>query len=876
MTDEYLIRHATRNVWPSPLQDYPVIVSPKRISPRNGVRGTWDVLRQRTKMPTEGDWYHIYQIGPVDPNLHNLQRRFNTWIRMDVQINANKNLVDVYTKKGLMIPRSRIFTFYTADFNLIIAIRDDRSIVNLLTDDIWIKLYSNAYFKLTQNMGPDQGIFIASKRMASQNDIPTFVALWRQYRDRVQGATGYVDGYKVYDINSSMLSVGSHAEFVWDSSVIKRVKVPVADMDKYLSSLDNKEKVLVHYPASEGEALDQHYCDDVDVYLLKFSNGLTHRGVYYNKNMPDAIRMVTHRDYSLPTAYLAGYVNDNPELVSSMTEFVVELVVRDGGIHQFLMPEHSRMNELYKLPEDRLVKAMIGTNSNVDFWKAASLEQNSYMQIMRSMQEHITTELVETAYGYNAISVMVADTPQIIDEGVRWMKLPPALQANGTIYEYDGNGHLLTWHRHAYGQYYPIRDVENCKMIEGIVGIGSQYLSTVYGTAASTLVPNVNHRFYICPLVGDEPDTTRWKDVTGSNDYQVIDGVVNWLVDDRSVFAAVKNDREFLAYDLRLNYLNQVMRFTVNVSETRTNGVASLGPMTIQPAIIELWLNKKALIKDIDFFVNWPEICIVNKEFLVEGLEQLITIRARGFGTKEESGAPVLEPIGDYGFVKHGYLSENNQYDLKDDKVVRIVAEGSVYHRTAVNFAEDGISATIKGPRNGAPYQVTDPPICIRWTTDRDSYEMRDESKIRDNTVEDYLTLYRPDPIELGPNPIPRKYSIYSPFVGRIIYDFVNGFLTDEDIQGHYNDILVRSKLESYEWLLEYEPTYRDMDWNYVSVHPHNRSVVIVLPVYQYVFVQRAVKLYLDNKVDITKFLAIEPGYEHYTPDHPHPYRVLP
>lgn len=830
------------------------------------------ILRTPTQLPNKTDWFHVYQIGPVTPKLYNLFTHFYSWVRLDDQVNLNKNLVDLYTKRGRMIPRVRAFTLLTRDYNLIVAVIDDRTIADLNVEEVFLKVYSNAYFKLPENQTDTEGLKIVSRKLVNQNDSFTFQAQWREAKLRKGHAFAFVNGERVYDLNATTVKVGDYAEYVWDSSITHVVKLPVKDLPSFQSTLDSKGKFLLHYPATPDTVLDQHYQDDVDVYLIRYTSTNAFRGVYYNKNLDGALRNVTHRDYSVPSEFVAGYLVDNPSLFPTLQDVVIELFIRDQGVDQFLVHEHSRIEELYKLPEDRLVQAMLGTHSNLDFWKAAALEANYYLAIVRAKEGEITTEMVERAYGYNAISVLTADTPQLIDPGQRLVKLPAVLQVNATVYEYTVDGRLINWYYHAAGQYYPIRNVGQTRMVEAIVGRGGKFLKTHYGKQTVTLDTGFNYRFYTCPIFAGEV-TNEWVEVTGTDAYSMdATGNVIWGVDPTQTYTAIKSDENFPAYTLKLDYLNQVLRFTVTVAEERTDGQTSDSPMLIPPAYIELWLNKRPLIMDLDFFVKWPEICIVNKEYLVDGLDQVIDIRCRGFCTPELK----LEQVPDWGFIKHGMLSNNKQYDVRDDKVVRIVVDGSIKHRSSLSFAEDEVSLHMSGVRNGAPYQVTDPPISLKRICDQDSYLMRDVSKGRDKQVEDYLTLYRPDLPDLGPNPIPRKYDIYSPFVGRVIYDFMNGFLSDDDIQDQYSDTLVRSKLKSYEWLLDYEPTYRDMDFDYIAVHPHNRKVVLVLPARQYIFVQRAVKLYLDNIVDITKFLAIEPGFEHYTSDHPHPYRVLP
>lgn len=874
MADDFLVQHAYLNAWCAPEQDKPAILRPKRISPKNGARVTMDILRAPVRMPDNTNFWHVYQIGDISPEILGIADDINAWISLKDHMNHANMIIDLYTAKGRMLPRYRSYLLRTRDRNVLLAVMDDTAVADLNNEHAFIKFYSGAYFKQPENQLPDEGVLVRGMTIKTNEEQYALQQQWRISKSLKGGCYAYVNGLRVHDLNPSTVKIGDRVEYIWDSSIKRIVRMKASELPQFNSDLDRKAKLLLHYPNGRDEVID--YRDDVDVHLLKVhSAGIIYSGLYYNKNFEDTLRMVTHKDYSLPKTYLAGYVQDNPGMFAAVEDMTIELIIRDGGIDKHLIGEHHRIRELYKLSEEKLLLAMTGVDSSMPVWTANSLESSAYPKLLRSHLGNITRSMVEEAYGYNAISAIIADTPQKVQAGQQWVLLPVGLQQNATIYEYDAAGKLLKYYYHSYGQYYPIRDLDNCRMIEGIVGRGSSTLSTEYAQLESVLDETFNYRFYTCPIVNGEP-TGAWKDVTGDTSLYTLTGnTLFWKTDPLQVYTAVKNDSDFIAYDLNLNYREGVLRFTINVNEIRSDGVQYPGKAEIPPGIVEVWVEGRPLIRDLDFFVNWPEICLVNKEYLAPGAAQRISIRARGFCLSDMT----MEPIPDFGFVEYGMLSHNSRYDVRDDKVVRIVVDGYVYDREDLVFSEDNDLLRLADPasvRNGAPYQITDPAVSIKRVCDADTYVLRAQSQQVDRWVSDYLTRNNPEKPQPNPNPIPRLYDIYSPFCGRLISDLQLGILSTDDVEGTYGDALVKEKLTPYEWLLEYEPTYRDIDWNYVNVHPHNHYTVVTLNVYQYRFLLRAIRFYLDDKVDITKFVKIETGFEHETPDHPHPYRVLP
>lgn len=258
-----------------------------------------------------------------------------------------------------------------------------------------------------------------------------------------------------------------------------------------------------------------------------------------------------------------------------------------------------------------------------------------------------------------------------------------------------------------------------------------------------------------------------------------------------------------------------------------------------------------------DYFVRWPEIVICNKQYLREGQSQKIRVRGTGF-CQSDMQRDVPKEVG---FVRWGKLSRNSRYDLRDDRVIRLVVGGRTFHRDDVKFTEGDPSAWMLNVPNGSPYTLEDLVVPLRSIVDVDTYELRERSLEVDQAVSDYLTMKIPEDIPENPDPIPERYAIFSPFAAAVMYDLLNERLSTEDFRGHYSDQDVRNFLEDYTHLLEYDPTRKDVDLKYVAIHPHDRFTEIELDAYQYLLLNRAIKVFLEDKVDISRFVRIKDSF---------------
>lgn len=852
---DYLVDHALKNVWCTPNQDMQHIFEPAKISPAGGIRKKIRVLWEDVALPNQTDVFYVYQIGQYHPSLLNVLPERRVWRTVSRLCRMENLMMDLYTSNGVQYPRCQSWILVTQDQNIIIAVKkQDRIQPSLFNEPLYVRFYSNAFFASARKNqdGYPNLLYIYGKTLLTNSDIADVQSRFNTYKAKPGATSGWVNGYWTNRLYVGNMQLGDIVEFVYDSTVYKTVDIGLNELQTFESVLDLKRKYLLHAPSLVTDTIE--YRDDIDFWCYKSVGTDLLKGVYYHKNAEDSVRMITHKDYSLPVMYLQAYV-DNAGLFSNLDQIRLRLNIRKSGYHRPLVNEHNRIKELYKLAPADIPRAMLGLESGVPQWRAEELEKSDYTRIMRKPEQFVTRTMVQDAYGYNAIAKLVGDSPleAEISNGSLVVHLPYGLRLNSTVFEYDSEGILLDFHQHYSGEYYTVRNTA-CAFVEGFAALGSLDQGAIFGQPTTQLIPGVDYRFYICGMGLGGPDEN-WVDVTGSDEYTInSSGLLTWNVSSAIYYTQVKPNNRFLAYHYNMDPWDGVLRFSVNAQETH-EGSTAVRVLSLPVGILEIWLNGYTLVENIDYIVRWPEIVIINKEYR-RGGSQRITVRGSGYCTPDLK----RETDFDSGFVSYGVLSRNGRFDIRDDKVMRVAVRGKVYLRDELEFSEDTGELVGLDELNGSPYAMIDQIVPLRGLVDDTTYNMRAESKVIDEVISDYLTLKKPEPVPQLPSMIPERFMLYSPFCCKVLHDLRTGVIDQEPLEGNYGDYDIRQMLADYEYLLPYDPTQDDtlVDPNFAHVHPHERTVTIQLNIYQWTFLKRVIGVYLNNRVDLSRFTTVE------------------
>ena len=860
----FLIEHAQLNVWCNPGLDNQLVFHPKKITPRTGGYNNFNLMGRYVALPQSAKYYHVFQVGQIDPQHIGLFNRVpawtaEKWFTISEAVNTLNVEVTIYNQGGVVLPRYKSYFMFTKDKALLFAVEiDKRYPVDWYDDSFYFRFYTNAYYK--SGVGSHNDL-----RMVSQGGEPSTTTSILYLQTEVAklkakpGSTRvYKNGLLVNDLNLFTVQVGDSVEWVYDSSVKKEVTLVADTLHSFLSKLDATHKYLIHHQSLDTQSID--YQDDIDIYILTPEGFSKQLGVYYNRNHASHHRMVTHRDYSISTEVFTQLakdlikVSENP--LADISQCRVHMYVREGGYHRQLIFDHHRIFELYKLPDAEVQQALIGLNSTVPEWRCDNLENSAYTRIMRAPYGGITIKEVEDAYGYNSISTILASTPTKTHSysGRERAYLPYLLQQNSTIYEFDAEGKMLGWLYHLDDNDYDATD-NRCRLIEGLPGKGTQQVDVKYGVTNIPLPNSFNYRVYACRTYDGVPDR-KWRDVTDLKGYiyRVENGVLINEGIEEDTFLMVKTDKTFLAYDLELEHHEGLLSFSVTEMSDMGGGLVE-NYVDVPGAQMDVWLNDHALIRGLDYVCHFPVTHILNKRYLkypLNSTKQKLHVRMVGFCDKELKMAKEEE----YGWVAHGALSNNGRFDVRDDKVLRIVVAGATKHREDLKFYEDSVQIGVTDVTNGSPYQIKSLVISLRDFVETDTSILIQRSRVVDKRVSDYLTSR----IDTSGPPenyaIPDKYPVVSPFFSHIIHLLSNDLL-DIPQTRVLTDTDIIQICQPYEGLLKWDPITEvntpDLTFSYVI--PHYYDTVQTIGLYEYRFLLRVLKLYANGLIDLSPFL---------------------
>lgn len=891
MDTTFLLNHAQQKIWSSPYQDLQAVIKPHRLSDSLGAKQSFALAWLNIVLPSNDSRYHIYQLGRLHPALVGMLPVRETWTSASAQMNVQGMIIDVYTAKGLKLPLFDTFFKVLSNDNLIIAVRDQGFWMDVPAETLFVRFYSNAFFESPASKNipplPDKfyvkpipshwtfpddirsnvfpgNILTQGIRVKTRDELMVLDQRVAQLRALGYGGVvctyngEWVPDFSGYYYNSSRIKSGDWAEFVFDASIRKIQSFDIKNLKTFLSIKDTVNKYLLMCDDPwTGEVL---YKDDFDFYLQKTEGGRK-RGRYYYRNVPQSVRMVTHQDYSLPVHFVNGYVDQASDFVDPMSWTIMMVYRHSGYTSKKLLNEHSRLNEFFKLPIELRERAFQGIDSTIPWWRADYLENSDLAVLFGERPFSFTSKQVEDALGYYAVSNLI--NPCLIEtnlasDGVTWhATLPMGLQGYSTIFEYDKDGVLLNY-RQTIGTVYYVCDNPLCRYIEGVAGSGSRYQGTFFGAGPHQLDMDWDYGFYKRAKVGGVAQGT-WL-VADAKDFTIdAQNKAWWNISPANWQLAIRSNKDFLLYEVDVDARDGLT--ILNVQAIEADPLEPDNHIEDLPfGQLDLYFNRRALIRGLDYTGEWPMFVITNTEFIKEGGLQSLLVRATGLADNVD-GVPTDRKSTEVGFVRYGKLSRNRRYNARTGKVQRYVVRGKVMPRSKLNFSEDSGVPNASPVVNGDPYVIDDVVVPVGNFTKDDSYKLRALETARDKPIEDYMSKFFDDEPQPNPNPIPQRYQVVSPFMTKIIHDMKYGLLPiGKDILP-----MTQTKMEvilkDYMYLLPYDPIIIGFDWDSVVTIPHADPGVITLGVYEYHVLATANRILFFDMLDLSKYLYVDPAW---------------
>lgn len=882
-----LLKHALDNVWCNPGQDRQFVWKLVNLRPTYSIRNELLTAYERVPLPTKGEYYHVYQIGKMNPVLLGIPNIVRRWMSLAYLMKEHRLFSDLYTISGIQFPRGHAFVWFTPTGNMIISVKENRRIEALYGKDLYLRVYSNAFFQTDRDDGRRDIIH----RQITVTDTNQVLLFQREIADILDEKGGYpfyfVNGRFVNNISIVTAGENDIAEFILDPSIKRMVEFDITNQPTFHSELDKMNKYILHYTDDSVDTIE--YMDDVDAYMIDSFSTTRFMGIHYHKNHRAWLRMLTHKDYTVPVSRFMEFVETHQTDPRYQLDPVkwredkwttpvgkkLRLYIRDSGYDRPLIAEANRIQELYRLGKRDIIRAFLETHGTVDVWKAANLEMSSYVKLMGMTMTELfpemfniddvpterkqeLEELVGDAYGYHAVTKLLADTPSKVytDSGRRYADLAHEHQNNATIFEYDEDGLLINYHYHTSGRrWFVVSD--DCVLVEAMVGRGHFRAKTVEGTSDVPIPLGFNYRIYIKEkqfntIVGEWIDITQRDDRHEWGFFDDVASIWRWTKPTNQFHGALRIDNEFLCYRLDLTKSDGHLRFSIEHETMNTNGNWGSETVEIPYGQLDVFMNGRQLAESIDYQVIWPEIVVNNIEYLSNDDLQEFVIRLHGFADTPTDRINNSE----LGYVRHGVLSNNDRFDIHSNKIRRIVVDGRYLHRDDVVFDEEEKNYVIDKVRNGVPYFIQTPPVTLRDVYPRDYLARKKDDEI-DLQVSNFLTEHYGLRQYTDPNYITRKYQVISVFANKLLHDLRVGWFYPPGIEGNYSHHEVRQWCAPYEWLLPYDLCNQEYDTFHLNIRPHWEERPVAIDAFKYKLFHHALETYLRYPPDLSPYVLI-------------------
>ncbi|EJN4219824.1 hypothetical protein NP764_003980 [Salmonella enterica] len=760
------------------------------------------------------------------------------WKKLTTCVNNFHAWMQVYNEDGTIIPSNSVYFWRTLSGQIYMAIPQTERYKWLDDTPCYLRIYAGN--DGGENAPVVKPTFIEPYNPPNPQQIQIVLDRYNLLKGQKIGYVDFwVNGKMIADPKPADIKAWDDVEIRVDGRIRRVIEYRCGDLQTFYSTLDQTRKYLLHIPKGDGIWI---FNNDCEIQLLWKGEGR-----YYHRHRHQAVRQLTWNDISIPSMRISKYRTAFTNPMNDIDELTIRLLIRDDFLDLKPLYNSTHTHDLYRLSDEQIIGAMVGANSNVPEWTAAALEESAANRLAAAKLRNITRDLCTDAYGYNAAARYSADTPQRLEltSGGYRGTLPDLLATLSTVYEYDADGLLLEHHRNAGYDVYIPRNPE-ARIIEAIAGEVSDAVKIVDNAPDFEIEPGSNVGLWIRMVIGEVPTNDYYKAEEGT-DYTRDGNKITWTVDRTRRHPTVIYDDFHLFFEVDV----KVSEGQIRIPIVARNQDGQQRTLWLPMETVEVWLNNHPLVHGIDYHTRWPEIVVVCKAWMADGDTNKVSVRCRGVTGELR--------IPKHGFVSSGLLSNNSQFDCRDDKVIRVVGGGSLLLRDEVVFREDN-TVGVDIVQDGFPYSVDDPTIPLRTLVSGDTYKLRDTARDLDTRVEAYLSNWFPTPPPVNPVPLPYLYHLYSPTLNKILWDYLQGILIlrEDDPEYRISTSQLDNIMERYKDLLPFDPAYIGYDKAFVKLHPHVKYETVEINELGFAFLDRVNERYLNGEVQLNQYLIIK------------------
>ena len=830
---------ALTRYWANPHADSNSIFKTVRLSAARGdiSKFTLDVISYN--LPDDVNRYMLYTIGNVSPTTLGIRNYSCGWELLEERMSNAEMLLYAFIRGRMAILKNSYFCVMD-DGSVLFALDYQKNSSLELTDDLYIKFYSNVYYESPQQTLANHLTF---NHYEHSGVFAEYLSFSLDLTDAIKNTIGhpfiYYNGLILPDglLDFNKLQIGDKLEYIVDPMIIDKYDLPIDLLNSFSSKLDGTEKVI----ASIDSPLSNVYVDDIEFFVSGIRSDGTRIGAYFPRLNEDVIRMLTFKDWSLSSLLLEGRLDELRnfiEVSNVLSAFTLHIYRRENKQQKPIILDPNRIADLMNLPLGVRIEALSGVNSTVSIWQASALENCKFNQWVSCDFKNVYSFDITGLYAREG-AIEVIESVHKPDYGTSWLLPPMANSDGGVLISYDNNGVNPTF------THYDILNHANAPYVNG--------------TGTEIFLPNAQNNAPLDTILPANDNTVLTVPIgfgifcyyyNGNELIYAVDGQDYTLADNGTVTTITWNS-SLIKYERYVRESRNYVMYNANVSLSDIRaGINVYGSRPYAHHIgmetLWVWYNGRYMVEGLDYVLHNGLLFLLYITPQAADVASLSVIYV-GLPTKELTHKTSVL----WNWIKSGTITENTVYDLMMYRNKLFFINGMSIPFSMIKEAEGYVDKIRELSSfniiTGMPYAIVDKPTFSR-TEYLDNYtETKLGKDVVDKEIVDFITAIYPQVVPKGLYIFPSKYDLVSPLMDKLIVDILSGSLIIPNIELSNEALLMM--LVQYQDCLNYDPCLMNHDLGFVEIHPCWTSEKRIVNLVSYNFLSRVNSLVLKNNV---------------------------
>ena len=347
-----------------------------------------DLQYTRLMLPITGIPFRTYRVNRSQYFGWSIPKTL-TWMTA-VQI-ANQTNVDIvtYDYSGRIIDPAYVWMYY-CPYTAMVYVAVPNYVMRKNVVDIMAPVYQTVFRDTERSTVTTSLSLIVSNVATDSATISTFMATIPADGQKYVCYLHNGEYVLAENIGAVSLAVGDSVVIVYDPDVVASVDISVDDQSTgYYSTVYGEYRELIHTPKAVNPSNVLLRAADVSMVIYDPVSGAAR---YLHRLTANFMRNVTHNDFSISRATLNAFRD-----AMGVSEVKVRVFYRFGQEPRYLTHDMNCINSLYLQDDDDIVSYLLGIKDvGVPEWKASNLEGSPYIALTNSVPNSYPDDPITT------------------------------------------------------------------------------------------------------------------------------------------------------------------------------------------------------------------------------------------------------------------------------------------------------------------------------------------------------------------------------------------------------------------------------------------------------------------------------------------------